>query len=48
VEADFYDKGPSKYQIVVQHSKLKDGRKAEQMKAYWSGKIEGLKEFIEG
>ena len=36
------DKGASKTQVVVQHSKLADSAQAEQMKAYWREALERL------
>ncbi|OGC86173.1 MAG: hypothetical protein A2142_02430 [candidate division Zixibacteria bacterium RBG_16_48_11] len=47
LEVNFYDKGKSKTQVVVQHSKLKDAKAAEKMKGYWAKKLDGLKAFLE-
>jgi hypothetical protein len=42
VEANFYDKGGSKSQITVQHSKLSNSAMAESMKAYWKKRLQCL------
>ncbi len=47
LEVDFYNKGKGKAQVVVQHSKLKDGRETEKMKKYWAKKLDGLKTRLE-
>ena len=45
LDVNFYDKGGAKSQVVVQHSKLSDSSQAEQMKSYWRGALERLKEL---
>jgi hypothetical protein len=40
--ANFYDKGGSKSQITVQHSKLSNSAMAESMKAYWKKRLQCL------
>ena len=42
LEVNFYDKGDSKAQIVVQHTKLANMSEAEKMKKYWKEKLEKL------
>ena len=42
LEVNFYDKGDSKAQVVVQHSKLANMNEAEKMKKYWKEKLEKL------
>jgi hypothetical protein len=44
---DFYPKGEKKSQVVVQHLKIPDSKKATEMKAYWGEKLERLKGFLE-
>lgn len=46
VEVMFYPKGDSKTQVVVQHSKLPNAKKAEEMKGYWGEQLERLGEFL--
>ena len=47
VEADFYAKGDAKSQVTVQHSKLPDAKRGEQMKSYWGKTLDRLKESLE-
>ncbi len=42
LEVNFYAKGDSKAQVVVQHSKLANMTEAEKMKKYWREKLEKL------
>ena len=42
LEVAFNDKGASKTQVVVQHSKLADSDQAERMKEYWRDALERL------
>jgi len=46
IEVYFYDKGAGKCQVVVQHSKLPDAAKADEMKAYWKDALERLKQTL--
>lgn len=46
VEANFYDKGGSKSQITVQHSKLSNSEMAESMKAYWKKTLRRLANLL--
>lgn len=46
VEANFYDKGGSKSQITVQHSKLSKSEMAESMKAYWKKTLQRLANLL--
>jgi hypothetical protein len=47
LEVNFYNKGKTRAQIVVQHSQLKDAKAAEKMKEYWAKKLDGLKTYLE-
>jgi len=47
LEVNFYQKGKSKAQVVVQHSKLKDAEAAVKMKSYWGKTLDGLKAYLE-
>ena len=45
VDINCYEKGPAKSQVTVQHSKLADQRKVEEMRAYWKaafGRLAGV------
>ncbi len=46
LEVNFYPKGQTKGQVVVQHGKLPDAKTAAEMKIYWSKKLDCLKEFL--
>lgn len=46
LEVYFYEKGPEKTQITVQHSKLPDAEQAEQMKAYWRDALDKMAEHL--
>lgn len=46
LEINFYSKGPTKSQLVVQHSKLPDAKAAAKMKTYWSKTLDRLKAFL--
>jgi uncharacterized protein YndB with AHSA1/START domain len=48
VEVNFYAKGEKKSQVSVQHNKLPDAKRAEEMKAYWAAALERLKAVVEG
>ncbi len=45
---DFYTKGEDKSMVVVQHLKLPDAKKANEMKVYWNEALDHLKLFLEG
>ena len=47
VTVDFVAKGPGKVQVVVQHSRLSDPKRAEQMKEFWSAALGRLKAELE-
>jgi|SRR3989344_3068218 len=47
LSVDFYSKGEMKSQIVVQHQKILDSKKAEELKIYWNEKLEKLKSLLE-
>jgi len=47
VTVDFAAKGPSKVQVVVQHSKLSTAKQAERMKEFWSAALARLKAQLE-
>jgi len=42
LDINFYDKGSSKSQVVVQHARLANITEAEKMKKYWKEKLEKL------
>ena len=46
VEVNFYDKGKSKSQVVVQHSKLATADEGDRMKAYWKEALRRLEETL--
>lgn len=47
VEANFYAKGNAKALVTVQHSKLPDAKRSEQMKKYWGKTLDRLKKSLE-
>jgi hypothetical protein len=47
LSVDFYAKGETKSQVVVQHLKLPGSTKANEMKAYWGAALEKLKSLLE-
>lgn len=47
VSVNFWPKGPLKCQVVPQHGKLTTPEAAEKMKAFWAGKLEALRAFLE-
>jgi uncharacterized protein YndB with AHSA1/START domain len=47
VEILFTAKGNNKSQVVVQHSKLPDGKSAAQMKIYWGQALDRLRLLLE-
>ena len=47
VEVNFYAKGNAKAQVTVEHNKLPDARRGEQMKKYWRKTLERLKKSLE-
>jgi hypothetical protein len=47
IEANFYAKGNAKTQVTVQHSKLLDAKRGEQMKKYWGKTLNRLKKSLE-
>ncbi len=47
LSVDFYSKGETKSQVVVQHIKIIDLKAANQMKDYWNGALLKLKSFLE-
>ncbi|MEP7165900.1 MAG: hypothetical protein ABI741_14455 [Ferruginibacter sp.] len=44
---DFYPKGDHKSQVVVQHLKITDSKKASALKIFWGEKLDTLKSFLE-
>ncbi len=44
---DFYPKGTDKSQIVVQHLKIPDSKKAASLKTYWGKTLDTLKTILE-
>lgn len=47
IEANFYAKGNAKAQVTVQHNKLPNAKRGEQMKKYWSKTLDRLKKSLE-
>ena len=47
LSVDFYVKGESKSQVVVQHMKIRDFEKAAALKVYWAKILEELKSLLE-
>lgn len=47
VEVNFYAKGGAKSQVTVQHSKLPDAKRGDQMKKYWGKTLDRLKAALE-
>lgn len=47
LSVDFYQKGESKSQVVVQHLKIPNSEMAAEMKEYWSRVLNNLKSFLE-
>jgi uncharacterized protein YndB with AHSA1/START domain len=47
LEVNFYAKGRSKSQVVVQHSKLADADACTKMKAFWAKSLDKLKTMLE-
>lgn len=43
----FWDKGPDKCQVAVQHGKLRSAAAAERMKTYWKHNLDRLKALLE-
>lgn len=48
LEVNFYEKEKNKSQVVVQHGRLSDIKNAEEMKVFWKGKLEKLKQLLQG
>ena len=44
---DFYPKAENKSQVVVQHLKIADAKKASVLKTFWGEKLDILKTFLE-
>ncbi len=47
VEVNFYAKGNAKAQVAVEHNKLPDAKRCEQMKKYWGKTLDRLKKTLE-
>ncbi len=47
VEANFHAKGGGKAQVTVQHNKLSNAKRGEQMKEYWGKSLDRLKKTLE-
>ena len=47
LSVDFYPKAENKSQVVVQHLKIPDAKKAATLKAYWGEMLENLKSILE-
>ena len=48
VDVNFYEKGPAKSMVQVQHTKLSDAEAVAAQKAYWSEGLERLRAWLEG
>jgi hypothetical protein len=46
LEVNFYVRGESKSQIVVQHNRLSDKKQADKMKLYWKDSLERLSQSL--
>jgi hypothetical protein len=47
LSVDFYAKGNGKAQVVVQHQKITNSKKAEELKQFWIQKLDSLKIMLE-
>lgn len=47
LSVDFYPKGETKSQVVVQHMKIPDSKTAATLKTFWGIKLDILKSFLE-
>lgn len=47
LSVDFYPKGENKSQVVVQHLKIPDAKKATALKIFWGEKLDALKILLE-
>ena len=47
LSVDFYPKGGTRSQVVVQHLKISDAKKAATLKIFWAEKLDALKTFLE-
>lgn len=47
LEINFYPKAADKTQVVVQHSKLPDGKSSAKMKTYWGKALDRLRTSLE-
>jgi len=47
LSVNFWPKGPLKCQVVPEHGKLTTPESADRMKAYWTEKLEVLRDFLE-
>ncbi len=47
LSVDFYPKGENKSQVVVQHLKIRDAKKAAAFKIFWGKNLDELKTFLE-
>jgi len=47
LSVDFYGKAPDKSQVVVQHLKLLDSKRAAAMKTFWTEHLDALKLLLE-
>jgi uncharacterized protein YndB with AHSA1/START domain len=47
VDVNFYAKGDSKSQVVVQHHKLPNAQAAARLKTYWGTTLDGLRAMLE-
>ena len=47
IDVNFYPKGTTKSQVVVQHRQLNDSKEAARMKSYWAKALDKLKGTLE-
>ena len=47
VDANFYDRGGTKSQVTIQHSKMADAEDVARMRDYWRHSLSRLKEILE-
>jgi uncharacterized protein YndB with AHSA1/START domain len=47
LEVLFYDKGPGRSQVTVQHSKLRSAAAGQKMKKFWKERLDALKASLE-
>ena len=48
LQVGFYGKGDRKAQVSVDHRKLPDSAAVERARAFWKGRLEALRQVLEG